>query len=374
MSRVRRDLESSKEERALGSGWLSGTIALVLAVVGFGAVLCLRYPDLLTVPDARAFYYVPLIRLALHVVLIGAFVLGTVNVALRKKKALGYTAMALVLASAALGGSRTTAAFDVETDVYLGLDWFLLNLILTGVIFIPLERIFRLRDQPVFRVEWREDLFYFLVSSLMVQGLTYLSLAPSMAILKHTSWGGLRGWVGSQPLVLQIFEIMFLTDLVQYWVHRLFHRVTFLWKFHAVHHSAQAMDWVAGSRMHVVEIVVLRGCTVIPMYILGFSEPAMYAYIFFVYLFSTFVHSNLRWTFGPLAYWFVTPRFHHWHHGIEKEAIDVNFAVHFPVLDRLFGTYYLPADGRWPTGYGIKAKMPKGFLRQFVYPFKPRKD
>jgi sterol desaturase/sphingolipid hydroxylase (fatty acid hydroxylase superfamily) len=148
--------------------------------------------------------------------------------------------------------------------------------------------------------------------------------------------------------------------------------VPWLWKFHAVHHSAQAMDWLAGSRMHFVEIVVLRGTTVIPMYVLGYSEPALYAYIFFVYLLSTLVHSNLRINFGWLQHLMVTPRFHHWHHGIEREAIDVNFAVHFPFLDRIFGTYHNPPDGRWPAGYGIAGHpVPKGYWNQFRYPFAP---
>ncbi|MBA4019788.1 MAG: sterol desaturase [Pirellula sp.] len=373
MSKLRAELESDRERRRFGTGWLSGTAAVILAVIGFGTVLCLRYPDLLTVPDARAFYNVGVVRAALHLVLISAFALGAVSIVLRESKVLGFSAMALVLAAAILGGSRAQESANIETDVYFGLDWFLLNLILTGIIFVPLERLFRLRDQPIFRVEWREDLFYFFVSSLLVQGLTYLSMAPSMAILKHAdAWSTLRAWVASQPVIVQFFEIMFFTDLVQYWMHRAFHRVSFLWHFHAVHHSAQSMDWIAGSRMHFFEIIVLRGLTIIPTYALGFSEPAMYAYIFFVYLFSTFVHSNLRWTFGPFSTWFVTPRFHHWHHGIEREAIDVNFAVHFPILDRIFGTYYLPPDGKWPSGYGIKGPMPKGFLRQFLYPFTRR--
>jgi sterol desaturase/sphingolipid hydroxylase (fatty acid hydroxylase superfamily) len=167
---------------------------------------------------------------------------------------------------------------------------------------------------------------------------------------------------------------MFLTDLVQYWVHRTFHRWPVLWKFHAVHHSAQTLDWLAGARMHLFEIICLRGLTVIPMYVLGFTEGALYAYLLFVFLFSTFVHANFRYDFGKLQYWFVTPRFHHWHHGIEREAIDVNFAVHFPLFDRLFGTYHLPPDGSWPAGYGIdKHPVPKGYFRQFLYPFTKRK-
>ncbi len=365
-----RDLAADAAQRRFGSGWVSGTLALLLAVVGLATVLCLRYPELLTVEDARKLYNVALIRSALHIVLIAGFVLAIVSIVLRKRKVLGFSAMGLILLATLLGGSKAHSSAELNADVYLGLDWFVLNLLFTGILFIPLERLFaRLPDQAIFRTEWREDLFYFFISSLLVQGLTYLSLLPSQTVAQHTEWSGLRAWVASQPLLLQFFEIMFLTDLVQYWVHRIFHRVPALWRFHAVHHSARAMDWLAGSRMHFVEIVCLRGLTVIPMYALGFHSTAMYVYIGFVYILATFVHANLRFDFGWLKRVVVTPQFHHWHHGVEKEAIDVNFAVHFPILDRLFGTYYLPRD-KWPSAYGISGHpVPHGFLRQFMYPF-----
>ena len=125
--------------------------------------------------------------------------------------------------------------------------------------------------------------------------------------------------------------------------------------------------------MHVVEIVVLRGVTVIPMYVLGFTEPALYTYLVFVYVYSTYIHSNVRFDVEWLKPVVVTPRFHHWHHGLEHEAIDVNFAIHFPILDRVFGTYHMP-PGRWPEGYGVSSEpVPPGFTRQFVFPFaRPR--
>jgi sterol desaturase/sphingolipid hydroxylase (fatty acid hydroxylase superfamily) len=62
------------------------------------------------------------------------------------------------------------------------------------------------------------------------------------------------------------------------------------------------------------------------------------------------------------------PRYHHWHHTSQKEAIDKNFAIHFPWIDRLFGTYYFPEE--WPAVYGLDAEeIPKGFIRQTYEPF-----
>lgn len=170
-----------------------------------------------------------------------------------------------------------------------------------------------------------------------------------MAILQHTGkWVDFRQMVANQPLWVQVIEIMFLTDFVQYWFHRAFHQILFLWGFHAVHRSAKYMDWLAGSRMPNVEIISLRSMTIFPMYALGFSENALHIYIFPVYLNATFIHANVRFNVEWLKPFIVMPRFHHRHHGIEKEGIDVNFSIHFPLLDRLLGTYCMPANQwRW---------------------------
>ena len=92
--------------------------------------------------------------------------------------------------------------------------------------------------------------------------------------------------------------------------------------------------------------------TATPALVIGFEESAIQAYILLVYIYSTFIHSNFGTSFGAMEKVLVLPRFHHWHHGLDKEATDVNFAIHFPFLDRIFGTYHLP-DGQWPSGYGI---------------------
>ena len=369
--------ELDSENRQFGTGWISGVAGLLLAIAALATVLCFWYPQWLTVQQMRDFYVNN--DLLLRGILLGglvlAFVLGIISAALRPQKILGFAAVSIVLVASLMGGSQASMKYDTASEYYLGLDFFLLNLIFLGAIFIPVERVFRKVDQPILRYEWREDLLYFLVSTLFVQMLTFLSLAPSMAILASTDWAnGIRSAIASQPVVLQFLEIMFLTDLVQYWFHRTFHQIPALWKFHAVHHSAQAMDWLAGSRMHIVEVVLLRVFTTLPMYVMGFAESALYAYIFFVYILSVFIHSNVRIPFGPLGLIIATPRFHHWHHGIETEAIDKNFAIHFPVLDMIFGTYHMPED-RWPAGYGVGGHpVPKGYWRQFLYPFKSKQD
>ena len=216
---------------------------------------------------------------------------------------------------------------------------------------------------------WRTDLTYFFVGSLLVQVLTILTLKPAMVFFNWAVIDGVQQWIRSWPGVVQFLGLLFVADLTQYWVHRTFHAVPWLWRFHAVHHSAEQMDWLAGSRLHLVDIAVTRGLTYVPIYVLGFGDGPLFAYLVVVSVQATFIHANVRFEFGPLRWVVATPQFHHWHHAAEREAIDKNFAVHLPVLDGVFGTMYLP--GGWPRAYGIGGgpAVPPGYARQFAWPF-----
>ena len=370
-NKLRSELEAPRELRRFGSGWIAGVLALVFALGALALVLMVRQTALFSTPELAALRESALFRPALLVVLVIAFLLSVLSLTLRDKKTLGGIAVAITLIASFWASMPAVGDLTGGRNVYFGLDFFILNVIFGGILFVPLERMFaRLKDQPVFRNEWREDLLYYFISSMFVQVFAFTTFAPSNFILDAIRIEGLRAWVGALPLLMQVLAIMVITDFVQYWVHRAFHRVPFLWGFHAVHHSAKEMDWIAGARMHFMEIIVLRAFTATPAFTLGFSETALQSYLLIVYVYSTFVHANLRWKLKWMEGFLVTPRFHHWHHGIEKEAIDVNFAIHFPLYDRLFGTYHLPGE-HWPKGYGIGGHpVPRGYWRQFFYPFR----
>jgi len=354
-----------------GSGWISGAVGILFGAIGLAAVTCFHFPDLLTMPELRAWYPLPLVRGILHVVLVLAFLSGVISLCLRKRKVLGSIAVGLVLVAALLGGSQVSVAGDVTKEgPFLGLDWFLLNFILWSAVFIPLERLYaQNREQPIFRRGWRTDLMYFFVSSLGLQLMTLMTLKPAEILFSWAVAAPWRAAIGAQPVWLQVIEILLLTDLVQYCVHRLFHQIPFLWRFHEIHHSTDAMDWLAGSRLHIVDVVVTRGLTYVPLFALGFADAALVLYVIIVTVQATFIHANVRFQFGPLRYVLATPQFHHWHHSNQREAIDKNFAVHSPVWDLLFGSFHLPVN-RWPESYGVAGnKPPEGFFRQFVSPF-----
>ena len=359
---------STTEPTGAGHGFISGLVSALLGLAGLGLVLGLRFPDLFSQVDVRAVYGSTYLRPVVHLVLVASFLTGSISAVLRANKTLAAVGIGSTLAAALLGGSQAGAG-QAQGSAPLAVDFFVLNLLLYSAIFVPLERLFALRpDQHVFRRQWMVDLSYFFINSLLIEVLTILTLQPALIL-----FDGLRaaagGSAGMLPLLLQVPLIVLLADFTQYWVHRTFHAVPMLWRFHAVHHSIEEMDWLAGSRLHLVDVIVTRGVTYMPIFILGFSDAALMIYVFLVAAQATFIHANVRWRFDPIRRVVATPAFHHWHHAAEHEAIDKNFAVHTPIWDLCFGTFYLP--DRWPRAYGLSGgrPMPDGWMRQLVHPF-----
>ena len=354
-----------------GSGWISGVLGVAFAALACGGVLCLLFPSLLTTPDARGHYPLGAVRFLIYAFLVGGFGLGTLSALLRRTKTLGVTALALATAATLLGGSGAEVGDASGAAGYLGLDWFLLNVLVLALIFVPMERVFaRLPSQPIFRPGWQTDLAHFAVSHLLVQVTVLLTLAPAALFFAWAVRPALQQAVQSQPLALQAVEIVVVADLAEYVVHRAFHQVPWLWRFHKIHHSAVALDWLAASRLHLVDIIVTRGLSFVPLYVLGFSPPALYAYLLFVSFHAVFIHANVRFRFRAIEWLVVTPRFHHWHHAAAPEAVDRNFAVHLPWIDRLFGTCYFP-EGRWPAAYGLgDGPVPDSWAGQLLWPFR----
>ncbi|MCB2083354.1 MAG: sterol desaturase family protein [Sphingomonadaceae bacterium] len=370
LKNLMRDLESHTEVRRFGSGWLSGFFAILLAITGLLMVVALRFPDWFATPELDVVKDWTGFRGFVHLTLLASYALSLLSLLLRPRKVLGMTALAIGLGAALLGGANVQPEETRNWGVFFGLDFFIVNLLVTGFMFAPFERLFpHRREQHLFRTEWREDLFYFLVSTMFVQLLSFLALAPSTVINANTnSFDAFRAAIYNLPWVVQFVIVLVASDIVQYFFHRTFHRVPFLWGFHAIHHSAKSMDWLAGSRMHFIEIILLRAVTSLPLFTLGFAPSVMQAYIGFIYVWSSLLHANVKGDFDRLGHWIATPRFHHWHHGLEREAFDVNFAIFFPTIDKLFGTFHLP-EGRWPKDYGIPEDVPRSYGGQFLYPW-----
>jgi len=357
-----------------GQGWITSTIALSLGFLCLLAVLAFHFPQYLTTPDLRHKYSVDVIR---QLLLVGLLVAGGIslgNLILNRQRNLNIVAFLLVFAAVALGGSRVPVGNFPDHTPYIGLDWFILDLLGSTLIFVVIEKLFPLyKGQAIFRKEWQTDLKHFAVNHFIV-GLALLTVN---FLLHH-----LFGWLVSShfqqtvrniPFLPQLLLCVLVADLAQYWTHRAYHEVPFLWRFHSVHHSVKTMDWLAGSRQHMLELIFTRVCVLAPLYILGFSEAAMNGYILIVGFQAVFNHANVHLPWGPLKYVLVTPDFHHWHHASDDEAIDKNYAAHYAFLDYLFGTA-VKSTKEFPEQYGVVGDyMPDGFIKQQLFPFRGNK-
>ncbi len=353
-----------------GRGRVTGVIALALALLSFLAVLAFHFPEYLTTPQLRKSYDVDLLRQVMFGAMVLAGGLSVANILFNRSRWLSSGAFALVVLAALLGGHKVPVGDFPDHTPYLGLDFLILDLLGSALVFIFIEKLFALRrDQPVFRPLWQTDFQHFVVNHMLVG---FFLLATNLLVHRLFGWAahdGLRGWVQGLPFWAGVLLIVLVADLVQYAVHRSYHEVPLLWRMHAVHHSIKHMDWLAGSRMHLLEVLITRTAVLAPIYALGFSKEVIDAYIVIVGFQAVFNHANVSVRLGPLRYLIVTPNFHHWHHSQDREALDRNYAAHFAFIDHLFGTA-VKSDRAWPTEYGVLGDyVPPGFWRQCTFPF-----
>jgi sterol desaturase/sphingolipid hydroxylase (fatty acid hydroxylase superfamily) len=253
-------------------------------------------------------------------------------------------------------------------------------LLLLMMVFVPLERLFAVAPQKIFRKSFPTDLGYYFLNSLLPKALLVFPMALVAWGLRYIVPSGLHSWVAGMPLLARLAAALVVGEAGYYWGHRWTHEVPLLWRFHAIHHSAEQIDWLVNTRAHPLDIVFVRLCSFVPLIALGLAQPTMGKSLDVVpllllligTLWGFFIHANLRWRFGWLGLLVSTPAFHHWHHT-NDEHVNKNYASMLPVMDKIFGTWYMPKK-EWPTKYGVDGTMAPGLAGQLVQPFEPHEN
>jgi len=233
-------------------------------------------------------------------------------------------------------------------------------------------------NQPKLRRGLGVDILYWFVTPMVSQVLAIIAAAivlfPFYVLLERSldlnSILAGYGPVAQLPIWVQGLIVIVIGDFIGYWTHRLNHRIPLLWNFHAIHHSAEMIDWLTAVRIHPLNDVFSKGLKAIPILLLGFSPIAAELYVPVLSSYIALVHANVPWSYGAFRYVIASPAFHRWHHAMDKEAWGKNYAGLFPLYDVVFGTFYMPR-GQQPTEFGIYGEtMTENFIGQMLYPFR----
>ncbi|GAA3559931.1 sterol desaturase family protein [Snuella lapsa] len=237
------------------------------------------------------------------------------------------------------------------------------------------------KDQPIFRKDFWLDTFYMFFNFFLLNLIVLIALSNAsteflndflsifnlqLKDLQLFNANDLPKWLG---LIL-----FFLTnDFVQWNIHRLLHRIPFLWNFHKVHHSVKQMGFAAHLRYHWMEPVVYNSLRYIPLALIAnYSAQDVAIIHFFNITIGHLNHANLNWDYGVLKYVFNNPKMHIWHHAKalpDHVKYGVNYGLTLSLWDYLFKTNYIPYNGRdIELGFQGDEIFPKDFINQELYP------
>ncbi len=245
-------------------------------------------------------------------------------------------------------------------------------------VFAPLEKLFALHPLKIFRKSFLSDLGYYFLNNLLLQSLLAMPMAAIAWSLGHVIPAELRAWPAGLPLWARLTAALVAGEFGYYWAHRWAHEIPFLWRFHSIHHGPEQIDWLVNTHAHPLDVAFGRLGAFVPMFALGLAQPmvghtpdtVLMLFLVLGMLWGFFIHANLRWRFGWLSVLVSTPAFHHWHHT-NDEHVDKNYASMLPIMDILFGSWYMPKK-KWPPKYGVSTPMAPDLAGQFVQPFLPQ--
>lgn len=303
-------------------------------------------------------------------------------------------------------------------------------LIVVSLFFLALEwlRPWR-KEQPKFRKDFWLDAFYmffnfFLFSLIIYNAASDVVVKMMNDLVLQFSGINLQALnpMNQWPMWAILLTGFFVRDFIQWWIHRLLHRVPRLWEFHKVHHSVEQMGFAAQLRFHWMENVVYRSIEYLPLALLGIGLYDFFIIHIFTLAVGHFNHSNISvpghisaailgglvgivivggffdvelvqnpglfqslgilitsslafsLILGPfMRKIFNNPEMHIWHHAFHlprHRKYGVNFGLSLAIWDYLFGTAYIPYDGRdIKLGFPGIERFPASFVSQNIHGF-----
>lgn len=311
--------------------------------------------------------------------------------------------------------------------IHFHLQNYIYWLLLVSLFFFGLELVKPWREeQPNFRKDFWLDFFYMFFNFFLFSLIIYNAVS-SVFVEMFADFLGIFGItnlvainIGALPYWTQLGILFVVGDFLSWNVHRLLHRIPFLWQFHKLHHSVEEMGFAAHLRYHWMENVVYSSLKYIPLAMIGFSISDLFIMHIFNLTFGHYNHSNISIdgritssilggligfaivsSYPELAILqqvgivvgstvstslllskymkviFNSPEMHIWHHAYElpdDKPHGVNFGLTLAVWDYIWKTAHMPFNGRdIRLGFSDLEDYPKAFWKQITYGFKREK-
>ena len=221
--------------------------------------------------------------------------------------------------------------------------------------------------------DFRNDCAYMLVGQVVLERvLTIVALFAVVSIASRAGWQLKGFWPYGSPVWVQAILVLVLGDFLRYWLHRGFHRIGWMWRFHSVHHSPKRLYWLNVGRFHPIEQTMQFVVDALPFIALGLGVDVLSAYFVFYAINGFFQHSNCHVRLGWLNWIVAGPELHRWHHSLNLDEANHNYGNNLILWDTIFGTRYLPRQEQVQT-LGIPVpNYPTSFLKQMAAPFDRR--
>lgn len=235
------------------------------------------------------------------------------------------------------------------------------------------------KNQGAIRHDFWVDVFYMFFNFFLFSLIAYNAVS-NVAVQAFNDFLALFGIknlvalnVASWPGWLQLLTLFLVRDFIQWNIHRLLHKVPWMWEVHKVHHSIEEMGFAGHLRYHWMENVIYRTLEYIPLAMIGFGIQDFFIVHIFTLAVGHLNHANIYLPLGPLKYIFNSPQMHLWHHAEElpKERLSgVNFGITLSIWDYIFGKNYVPKeDENIKLGFEGLSKFPKNFIKQQFHPW-----
>jgi sterol desaturase/sphingolipid hydroxylase (fatty acid hydroxylase superfamily) len=199
------------------------------------------------------------------------------------------------------------------------------------------------RRKALARGHVHDAAFFVLHVLAVVPVMTVLGVAFARLLGSHAGWIE-APWTASWPRWLLLAVTIVLMDGCNWLAHWADHRITALWRFHALHHSQEELSVLTSFRAHPLSHLPGFFLATVPVIVLmGPRGMAPFLITCYVCL-GTLPHANVGWSFGPVGKVVVSPAYHRLHHSVDGPN-GTNLGVVLTVWDVLAGRARFPARG-----------------------------